>query len=88
MTPWTVAHQASLSIAFARQEYCSGLPFPCPGDLANPGVKSTSPASSDSFSENDLFGIVSSKSSGISVRVVSVEQCRSKLKNSQLKIVY
>ena len=32
-TPWTVAHQASLSMGCPRQEYWSGLPFPCPGDL-------------------------------------------------------
>ena len=32
-TPWTVAHQAPLSVGFSRQEYWSGLPFPPPGDL-------------------------------------------------------
>ena len=37
--PWTVAHQASLSMEFSRQEYWSGLPFPPPGDLPNPGIK-------------------------------------------------
>ena len=39
VTPWTVAHQASLSMEFSRQEYWSGLPFPSPGDLINPGIK-------------------------------------------------
>ena len=38
-TPWTVAHLAPLSIAFSRQEYWSGLPFPSPGNLPNPGIK-------------------------------------------------
>ena len=38
-TPRTVAHQAPLSMAFSRQEYWSGLPFPSPGDLPNPGIK-------------------------------------------------
>ena len=38
-TPWTVACQAPLSVGFSRQEYCSGLPFPSPGDLPNPGIK-------------------------------------------------
>ena len=38
-TPWTVAHQASLSMGFSRQEYWSGLPFPSPGDLPNPGIE-------------------------------------------------
>ena len=35
-TPWTVAHQALLSMEFSRQEYWSGLLFPSPGDLPNP----------------------------------------------------
>ena len=43
-TPWTAAHQASLSMRFSRQGYWSGLPFPFPGDLPNPGVESGSPA--------------------------------------------
>ena len=38
-TPWTVAHQAPLSMGFFRQEYWSGLPFPPPGDLPDPGIK-------------------------------------------------
>ena len=38
-TPWTVACQAPLSIGFPRQEYWSGLPFPPPGDLPNPGME-------------------------------------------------
>ena len=38
-TPWTVAHQAPLSMGFSRQEYWSGLPCPPPGDLPNPGIK-------------------------------------------------
>ena len=37
VTPWVVAHQAPLSMRFSRQEYWSGLPFPSPGDLPNPG---------------------------------------------------
>ena len=43
--PWTVALQASLSMGFSRQEYSSGLPFPSPGDLPDPGIESASPAS-------------------------------------------
>ena len=38
-TPWTVAHQAPLSMGFSRQEYWSGLSFPPPEDLPNPGIK-------------------------------------------------
>ena len=37
--PWTVAHQAPLSMEFSRQEYWSGLPFPSPGDLPDPGIE-------------------------------------------------
>ena len=44
VTPWTVANQAPPSMGFSRQEYWSGLPFPSPGDLPNPGIKPGSPA--------------------------------------------
>ena len=43
-TPWTVAYQASLSMGFSRQEYWSGLPFPSPGDVPNPGIEPGSSA--------------------------------------------
>ena len=43
-TPWTVAYKAPLSMEFSRQEYWSGLPFPSPGDLPDPGIKPRSPA--------------------------------------------
>ena len=43
-TSWTVAYQAPPSVGFSRQEYWSGLPFPSPGDLSNPGIKPRSPA--------------------------------------------
>ena len=42
--PWTVAYHASLTMGFSRQEYRSGLPFPSPGDLSNPGVDPRSSA--------------------------------------------
>ena len=44
VTPWTVACQAPLSMGLSRQEYWSGLPFPTPGDLPNPGMELGSPA--------------------------------------------
>ena len=44
VTPWTVARQTPLSVGFPRQDYQSGLPFPPPGDLANPGIEPESPA--------------------------------------------
>ena len=43
-TPWTVACQAPLSMGFSRQEHWSGLPFPSPGDLPDPGIEHGSPA--------------------------------------------
>ena len=43
-TPWTVAYQALPSMGFSRQEHWSGLPFPSPGDLPNPGIELGSPA--------------------------------------------
>ena len=42
VTPWTVAHQAPLSMAFFRHEHWSGLPLPPPGDLPNTGIEFTS----------------------------------------------
>ena len=57
-TPWTVVHRAPLSMGFSWQEYWNGLPFPPPGDLPDPGIKLTSPASSalqaDSLPLNQL----------------------------------
>ena len=44
VTPWTVAHQAPLPMGFSRPGYWSGLPFPSPGDLPNPGIDPGSPA--------------------------------------------
>ena len=44
VTPWTAAYQAPLSMGFSRQEYWSGLPFPSPGDLPDPGIEPGSPA--------------------------------------------
>ena len=46
VTPWTIAHQAPLSMELAQQEYWSGLPFPPPGDLSHPGIETTSPTAS------------------------------------------
>ena len=44
-----VACQAPLSVGFSRQEHWSGLPFPSPGDLSNPGIEPTSPAFAGRF---------------------------------------
>ena len=46
--PWTVALQAPPSMGFSRKEYRSGMPFPSPGDLPNPGIEPSSPRWMDS----------------------------------------
>ena len=43
-TPWTAAYKAPPSMGFSRQEYWSGVSFPSPGDLPNPGIEPQSPA--------------------------------------------
>ena len=55
-TPWTVAHQAPLSMGFSRQEYWSGVPFPFPGDLPNPGIEPPSPALTGRFFTTEPSG--------------------------------
>ena len=49
VTPWMIALLATLSMGFSRQKYLSGLPFPPPGDLSDPGIKPVSPALADGF---------------------------------------
>ena len=49
VTPWTITHQAALSMGFPRQEYWNELPLPRPGDLPDPGMKPVSPALSGGF---------------------------------------
>ena len=54
-TPWTVAYQARPSMGFSRQEYWSGLPFPSPGDLPDPGIKPGSPTFQADATDNAKF---------------------------------
>ena len=61
-TPWTVAHQAALSMEFSRQKYWCGLPFPPPGDLSYLGIGKDSDAGRDwgqeekGTTENEMAG--------------------------------
>ena len=55
-TPWTVAYQAPPSMEFSRQKYWSGLPFPSPRDLPNPGTEPRSPALQADTSPSELPG--------------------------------
>ena len=48
-TLWTVAHQTPLTMGLSQQEYWSGLPFPPPGDLPDPGIEPASPALAGGF---------------------------------------
>ena len=53
-TPWTVARQAPLSMGFPRQEYWSGLPFPPPGDLPDPGIETVALATTPALEVDSL----------------------------------
>ena len=55
--PWIVIWQASLSMGFSREEYWSGLPFPSPGDLPDPGIEPASPALTDGFFTTESPGM-------------------------------
>ena len=55
-TPWTVTRQVPLFMGFSRQEYCSGLPFPSPGDLPDPGMEPWSPVSQADSLSSELQG--------------------------------
>ena len=55
-TPWTVAQQAPPSMGFSRQEYWSGLPFPSPGDLPDPGIEPRSPVLQSDASGHLFYG--------------------------------
>ena len=57
-TLWTVAYQASLSMRFSRQEYWSGLPFPSPGDLPDPGIEPGFPTlEADALTSEPIFSV-------------------------------
>ena len=56
MIPWTVAHQAPLSLGFSRQEYWSGLPFHFPGDLPNPRIEPRSGHANDRINSQNHLG--------------------------------
>ena len=75
-TMWTVAHQASPPMGFSRQEYWSGLPFPSPGDLPNPGIEPRSPAlEADTLTSEPpgkmLFGVIMSHCTNIKKKTKS-----------------
>ena len=76
MTPWTIAHQAPLSMGFLRQEYRSGLPFPSPGDLPDSEIKPASPALAGRFFTTELpvkskEGLLRAKNNDVVYRDIS-----------------
>ena len=54
--PWTVAHEAPVSVGFPRPEFWSGMPFPPPGHLPDPGIKRVSPALAGRLSTTEPQG--------------------------------
>ena len=67
-TPWTVAYQAPPSMGFSRQEYWSGLPFPSPGDLPDPGIEPGPPA----FQADALTSESPGKKNGLNKDIVNL----------------
>ena len=59
LSPWSVAHEAPLSMEFSRQEYWLGLPFPSPGDLLNLGIEPVSSALAGVFFTTESSGSIS-----------------------------
>ena len=60
--PWTVARQAFLPMGFSKQEFWSGLPFPSPGDLPDPGIEPGSPAPQADALPSEPPGILHARS--------------------------
>ena len=84
--PWTVAHQAPLSLEFSRQEYWSGLPFPSPGDLLNPGIKPKCPAFPTLQEGSLLLSHLGSPRTGIFVCSGHQHRCLSIIRTSTPKL--
>ena len=79
-TPWAIAYQAPPSMEFSSQEYCSGLPFPSPGDLPDPGIEPWSPAlQADALLSEPPGKLWSSR---------SLKQCKGKLKTDKTYFQY
>ena len=75
VTLWTVAHQASVSVAFSRQEYWSGLPCPPPPDVPYSGVEPVSPALAGGFFTTEPSGILAGGKSIVHKLFVITFEC-------------
>ena len=83
-TPWTAAYEAPSSMEFSRQEYWSGLPFPSPGDLPNPGIEPGSPASqADTLPSEPYVSLLDLQKDQGSPRTSKVQDCQISLPWSQ-----
>ena len=80
-TPWTVAYQAPPSMGFSRQEYWSGVPFPSPGDLPDPGIEPGSPT----FQADALTSEPPGKPRGLSIVTLNLRNYDLKVKPISLQ---
>jgi len=88
-TPWTVAHQAPLSMKFFRQKYWSGFPFPSLRDLPDPGIKPASLASSALAGSLPVRHLGSPEQSGYRVSFAqddTVGSCQSFFESQEIKL--
>ena len=85
--PWTVAHQAPPSVGFSRQKYWSGLPFPFPGDLPNPGIEPGSPTLQADALPSEPPGKLNNTLKGINNRMTETEEGISDLKDRMVEII-
>ena len=80
-TLWTVAYQAPPSVGFSRQEYWSGLPFPSPGDLPDPGIEPGSPTlQADALLSEPPGGPGSKQLEGVLKNIKKIQQNSHKMK--------
>ena len=83
--PWTVARQAPLSVGFCRQEYWSGLPFPPPGDLPEPGIEPASSALAGKFFTTEQPGKPHVPGTGLNL-IITVPSIASRKLNNQIQV--
>ena len=72
-TPWAIAYQAPPSMGFSRQEYWSGLPFPSPGDLPDPGIEPRSPSLQADALPSEPLGKPQKKKESPQIKAVSAK---------------
>ena len=86
--PWPAAHQAPLSLGFLRREYWSGLPFPSPGDLPNPGTEPKYPPLAGGFFITEPPGSPCWSIYFITKRLLSVQELHIGRKKMTIYLLY